>query len=258
MHRHAFAFVFLLASLSTAAQSTASLAASVPAVRDPAAITLFQNVAISFGGSTALLAVKDVVLDLQVTDLLSNPPVNTMVRYTSLGRVAYKTETVVNNSVQAAGSDGVVFWRDGPAGIESYSVQSATPVGTTLLPFNLILRELLELNSDIRDLGTDISGAQHIHIVRPGMDPDLGRTEYDIYVDLSTLLITKVVFYRRAPANLKLTVPVEHRFSDYKVIGHALIPFSITESVNGQDTTQFLVTTVTFNVGAQPSDFSPR
>jgi hypothetical protein len=247
-------------ALSSAQSLTAngSVATPAPTGRDPAAIALLQRAAISVGGSTTLLAIKDVALDLQVTDLLSNPPVTTQVRYTSFGRAAYKTEVVANNSVQAAGSDGAVFWRDGPDGIETYSVHSAAPIGTTLLPFQLILRELFELNSDIQDLGVDASGAEHLHVVRPDVDPDLGRTEYEIYIDTSSLLVSKVVFYRRAPANLQLKVAVEQRYSDYRTASNVLIPFSVTESINEHDTTKFVLSGASFNVGAQPSDFSPR
>src|SRR4051812_14238300 len=95
--------IIAVPTLSYAQSVTTSVSPSAPAptIRDAGLIAMLKKVALSLGGPSALLAIKDVSLDLQVTGLLTNPPVNTGVHYPPLGRTAYKTETIGNSTLQA-------------------------------------------------------------------------------------------------------------------------------------------------------------
>ena len=82
--------------------------------------------------------------------------------------------------------------------------------------------------------------------------------DIDVYIDATTLLVTKLVYPIRPAVNLKLSEPVEVTYSDYRAASGLAIPFHVTYAVRGRVFREYRVTEFSVNRGAQDSDFEVR
>jgi hypothetical protein len=72
-------------------------------------------------------------------------------------------------------------------------------------------------------------------------------TAMDVYLDSSTFLPAAVRFNSHPDHNDLIDIPIEARFSDYRQVGGALVPFHIQKYLNNVLALDFQVSTATFN-----------
>jgi hypothetical protein len=100
----------------------------------------------------------------------------------------------------------------------------------------------------------------HIQVTRPSSRSQLVThlTTVDFYLDSSSLLPVKAKFNTHPDANAAIDILLEIRFSDYRPVSGAQIPFHIQKFINGGIGLDFVVSTATINLGVQPSTFTPN
>lgn len=81
-------------------------------------------------------------------------------------------------------------------------------------------------------------------------------TEVDIFLDASTLLPAFFAFSIHPDNNANLDIPVELRFSDYRPVNGAQIPFHVQKSLNNSLLLDLEFTDATLNSGLSPSTFA--
>jgi hypothetical protein len=81
-------------------------------------------------------------------------------------------------------------------------------------------------------------------------------SQLDLYLDPATLLPAAVTFNIHPDNNALLDIPVEVRFSDYRTINGAQIPFHIEKFLNNTLLLDLQFTNATLNSGLSASDFS--
>jgi hypothetical protein len=77
----------------------------------------------------------------------------------------------------------------------------------------------------------------------------------DFYIDVISLQIFSVVDMVHADGNSLDGYEHELRFSDYRAVAGISIPFSVVETVGGQETWALQIQQINFNVGLQDADF---
>jgi hypothetical protein len=83
-------------------------------------------------------------------------------------------------------------------------------------------------------------------------------TQIDFFLDSSTLLPAAISFNTHPDNNALLDIPVEVRFSDYRSVNGAQVPFHLQKYLNNTLILDFQVQTVTVNTGLAASTFSAQ
>jgi len=81
-------------------------------------------------------------------------------------------------------------------------------------------------------------------------------TQIDLYLDFSTLLPAAITFAIHPDNNALLDIPVEVRFSDYRAVNVAQVPFRVQQFVNNSLFLDFQAQSATINTGLAASTFS--
>jgi hypothetical protein len=81
-------------------------------------------------------------------------------------------------------------------------------------------------------------------------------TQVDFFLDSNTLLPAAITFNIHPDNNAALDIPVEIRFSEYRTVSSAQVPFHVQKFLNNNLFLDFEVQSVTLNSGLAASDFS--
>ena len=81
-------------------------------------------------------------------------------------------------------------------------------------------------------------------------------TQVDFFLDSSTLLPAAITFNIHPDKNAALDIPVEIRFSEYRTVNGAEVPFHVQKFVNNSLFLDFEAQSATLNSGLAASDFS--
>jgi hypothetical protein len=90
----------------------------------------------------------------------------------------------------------------------------------------------------------------------PGAPSSAHLTQVDLFLDSTTLLPAAIDFKIHPDNNVLVDIPIEVRFSDYRAVNGAQVPFHIQKYLNNSLTIDFQPTSVTFNSGLTASSFS--
>jgi hypothetical protein len=104
---------------------------------------------------------------------------------------------------------------------------------------------------------------EHISILQTSPNQDSSAastlqhlTQVDFFLDSSTLLPAALAFNTHPDNNGLLDIPIEVRFSDYRPVNGAQIPFHIQKFLNNSLILDFQAKTVTPNTGLSTSTFN--
>jgi hypothetical protein len=81
-------------------------------------------------------------------------------------------------------------------------------------------------------------------------------TQVDFFLDSTTLLPSAIAFNIHPDNNALLDIPVEIRFSDYRAVSGAQIPFHVQKFLNNSLTLDFRAESVAFNTGLTAAQFT--
>jgi hypothetical protein len=80
-------------------------------------------------------------------------------------------------------------------------------------------------------------------------------SEFHVFVDVQTFLVTKTQSYVFSPEAIENRSPAEMYYSDYRSINGLLVPFQISRYISGEKYCDITFNTVTTNVGLTDADF---
>lgn len=246
-----------------AKQSSAPLV--TPPQRDPQAVAVLQQAIATMGGSPAIGAVQDL---------------------TGSGTITYYwAGSEVNGPVTLRGKNGEEFRLDAdlPQGTRSWivsdgqgSLQEATGQKTSI-PFSnswnlanlsapnmALLAALNDSSFSIVMAGQPVVGGKQLYDVR--LQKSFGSTDdpsgslskwsqRDYLIDPATLMVVAAQDTQYSNDSPRHTFRHQIAFSDYRPANGALFPFSITETIEGQQTWTIQLSSITLNSGLTDSTF---
>jgi hypothetical protein len=265
--------IFLLMGLSVWTQQPASsqqATAPPPAPQDPQAVSVLNQALAVAGGTSAIRAIQD---------------------YTGSGNITYPSEQNAQGTVTVLGLNGTEFRMDAnlPAGTRSWGVadgvitsknelgaiwsmapkgpipsSDAFPFQTPLFPGSIAFpfRQLATVVGNPRYSlsykGVFEVDGHSVHDIQfqRGFSADIpsggfetaGGTR-DIFIDTTNFQVVKV------SDTLPKGVPQEIHYSDYRPVGVTLMPFSITDEIQGQQAWIIQLNQISLNAGLQPTSF---
>jgi hypothetical protein len=250
---------------ATSSPSASSTQAAATPQRDPQALGILAQSLNAAGGAPALTAIED---------------------FTATGNITYYwAGQAVPGGVTIRGRGTVEFRLDASlsAGNRSWAV---SPVGASIKDTDGTLSPIPSVNT--RNLGalsfpqlklaaisnssaftvqygglTDVGGRQThvIHIqqfyTKPD-DPDgflSHLTATDVLIDAQSYQVVIIRDAIHPPNHTSVDLTHEIDFSDYRLSNACLVPFSITEKVDGQQTWTVQLSAISFNAGLTDADF---
>jgi hypothetical protein len=133
-------------------------------------------------------------------------------------------------------------------------------------PTFLVLRGLSSSGRVVTYVGhetRDGEAVEHLTISQPSTipapagAPDLTHlTQIDLYLDSSTLLPAAMTFNTHPDDNALLDIPIEVRFSDYRSVSGAQVPFHVQRYVNNTLTLDLQFESAVLNSGLPSTTFS--
>lgn len=164
------------------------------------------------------------------------------------------------SSVFTVNQDGAASQTDSDP-VQQIPLISVWGGGITNIPVLSILSQWSSPGIKLSYLGLEEIGTEsvhHIQIQRP-LDPSQGLGAYDapcdIYIDASTLLVSRLIFPLRPPSNLRTIVRQTADYSNYQISNGVAVPFTVQYSVNGQVLVKQQVTSFAVNLGTPDSVF---
>jgi hypothetical protein len=262
-----FLFVCLLAVPGWSQQATSSQQPQPSAPQDPQAVTVLNQALAAAGGTAAIRAIQD---------------------YTATGTVSYPSQQDAQGPVTILGLNGTEFRMDAnlPTGTRSWAVaegvittkneqgvvwsmapkgpvpsSDAFPFQTPLFPASIAfpIRQIAALvgnpSYSLSYKGTsqvDGHTVNDIQIQR-GSSTAVSSGAFtrirDIYVDTTTFQVVAV------SDTLPKNVAQELHYASYQMATGVLMPFSISESVAGQQSWVVQLNQFSFNTGLQEASF---
>jgi len=130
-------------------------------------------------------------------------------------------------------------------------------------PALLIYRATSSQSSVLIDVGSEVRDGQPVeHLTMsqqfPGTTTSISAlmqhlSETELYVDPSSLLPVAIAFKIHPDKNVLRDIPAEIRFSDYRIVSGAQVPFHVQRYVSGVLTLDLQFQTVALNTGLAPS-----
>jgi len=108
----------------------------------------------------------------------------------------------------------------------------------------------------------DSQDVQHISLSRQPADPSADSllishlTQVELYLDSSTLLPVAMTFNIHPDDNAFLDIPIEVRFSDYRSVNGAQVPFHVQKFLNNGLVLDLQFQNAAINSGLSPTEFA--
>jgi hypothetical protein len=250
--------MLLSASIALEAQGTPQ--------RDTQALNFLTQVLTAAGGSTAISAITDFTATGSVTYSWTNTSVQGNATIKSRGLTQFRLDSqvpdgtwsmVINNGV------GVLNLPDGTGSTIAY--HNTLNAGSLTLPITLVSAAVQDTSFTVIDDGVVPLGNGQAHQITiqqnlPSTTDPAGQfskdAKRDYFFDPSSFQLLQVQDTVH-PSNDAVNGGVQRiiGLSDYRSSNGILVPFSISQSVDGQTTWSIGLTSITFNTGLTDSDF---
>lgn len=231
--------------------------------REPQAVALLARSHAAMGGAN-LPAIRDTEFEADIVSSRPGSVSSIAVTVKTLGTNSLRIESnssagpsvfVVNNQRASA--------RAGSGEIQFLSRASVANGGITQIPVLSVLSRWNEAGASLEYVGLEKLDGTEAHHVRltPPLAADFPKelqSPCEVYIDVQSLLVLKLVYLVRPPKNLKVSVPVEVVYSDYRAASGLVIPFQMKYTMRGQQLRQYRIKSFSVNQGAQPADFELR
>ncbi len=230
-----------------------------PATKDPQAVSAVNQALNDSGGATAIMAISDFTATGNVTYYSGPEPTlqgSVTIRGKGLGQLRIDTDLPTGTRSESIDGQTTVKYEDGSS--EQLHGQSPFYPVRMILPF-LHLRPApgsAGYNLTNKDIVTiDGNPAYDIEVQRAipiAKDPNKSAAKFltiEYFIDVAT---SRVVMMQDVVLK---GLPRQIRYADYRAVNGLLVPFSITETIQGQTIRKFQLNQINFNAGLQDSDF---
>ncbi|MCU1284168.1 MAG: hypothetical protein JWO13_518 [Acidobacteriales bacterium] len=253
--------LYLLLICSAFAQAPTSSAALLPK-RDPEAVKVLQGAA-SVHGDAGIAGIRDTKALVKITSYSADgTPVAVDAVIISSGNSIRIETTGSDGGTQAFVANETSAWNEKPGAKPEFQPRkSVAPIGNTHLPS-------LVLNADIKNPNSDVSfkdaepedakGLKSIVVTRHEQDSTSGDERYEVAINGVSGLVQQLIYHRHAPSNLKISVPIQVNYSDYRQIHGVAIPFHVEQFIRGHLASSTDIKSFDVNVGVDTSIFQAR
>jgi hypothetical protein len=221
-------------------------------------MSVINQALIAAGGAAAIGAIADYTAAGIITYHVPSDTQGT-VTLRGLGSGEFRMDASLASGVRSEVDNGNAIFKDETGLTKAYPV-SMSP-GRLVLPAISLVPALTSASLSVLYKGLVQMGghpAYRIEVQRflriPIADPDGHFRDLhtvDYFVDASTFQILMVQDIVPKQATRQIS------YSNYRSAGGVLVPFSISEQIDGQPTRQIELGQITFNSGLQDSDFQP-
>jgi hypothetical protein len=260
--RFFLSFVLFLASSPclTSQQSTATVQ------RDARAMAVLQRCLTAGGGAQAFGTIQDFLASGTITYHWAGQDVVGTVTAQGKGLTEFRLDSVLprgTRSFKVVGTAGSITTEDGKT--SSLSYYSLMTAANFTFPGPRVGSALNNSSIALQYVGLvpfEAAQAYQIHVAPPS-DPSLappsGATQFgsfDLYVDSTTYQLLELSESIWAVSNNQ---PLRHeiRYSNYRSASSVVVPYGVSESVNGQETWSISFSSISFNNSPSDSLFKP-
>ena len=255
--RFVLSFVLILTS-SPHLNSQQSVATSQ---RDTQALALLQQCLTAGGGTQAFGTIQDFLASGTITYHWAGQDVVGSVTVKGKGLAEFRLDSVLSQGIRSfkvVGTAGSITTEDGKTTALPYF--SLLTAANLTFPVARVADLLNKSATTVQYVGLvpfEMAQAHQIHVVpsiNPSLNPPGGATQFgsfDLYVDPTTFQLLELSESIWPVSNNQ---PLRHeiRYSNYRSAGSVVVPYGISESVNGQETWSMSLSSISFN--NSPSD----
>lgn len=234
--------------------------------KDPQAVQILTQCVSTLGGAAAIAGVEDSTATGTITYSWAGESVQASVTLRGKGLSEFRLDAGLSDGTRTWAVNkhgvGVLIAPDGKRrALPLYNLMTA---GSLSFPAGRVLDALTNPSTAITFVGlvsSDVGQADQVHVV-PSVDATLsdalaGVGAFDLYIDPNTFQLLEVAEKVWSETNAAQTFSHEIIFANYTSVSGVLVPYAISEKIQGQQTWSVAITSVTFNSGLDDSIFSP-
>ena len=258
------AFLSLLLAFSAFPQQTATTT-QPPPQRDPQAIAVLTQALNAAGGATLTASLQDFTASGSITYFWAGSSVQGAATIRALGLANFRVDATLPEGVRSwvtTRDQGSI--RDTNGKVSPILWHNTIHLGALSLPQLKIANALNDSTLSVQYSGTDTFSSHQEAVIRVKEPTDSSTdpggifshlSAMDLLIDVSTYQVICVRDALHPPGNSMQDVRHEIAFADFRVVNGSLIPFSVTETIAGQETWSLQLDVITFNTGLTNADF---
>jgi len=232
--------------------------------RDPQAISVLTQCLNASGGRQAIQSIHDFTGTGTVTYFWANEEVQGTVTVRRLGAAFRLDASLPDGTRSWLVSEGNGAIRETDGKVKEIMLPNALNLADQTFPFPGIVAALEDATHSTSLAGQTTLNGRSVYIIRVQKTfPDLKgpadrmskwtAKEYLIDAQTFTLLEMRDTVHTNEGPDREF--PRETVYSDFRTVNGALIPFSVAEKIDGQDTWTLKLANVTFNTGLELDAF---
>ena len=256
---NAFVLIDGTHSTSTSQQQSPSAPTLPPATKDPQAVSIVNQTLSAAGGTQAVKVIASYIGTGNVTQSgAGGATVQGTVTVRGEGLNKFRMDTTFPSGERSEVIDGKTTTKDEHDVVTKLSIQPPLSPARLIMPYLQLNAALTSINLNVIYKGVvEIGGrptqdvqVQRIFPVGSRLNPTFTDSfNIDFFIDSSTFQIVMM----QDVVQKFLTRQIQ--YSDFQTVGGVLVPFSISESIRGQNIWLIQLGQISFNSGVQDSDF---
>lgn len=220
--------------------------------KNPQALSLLTQAEVACGADVAQVVSTRLTVKITSHSPEGNQSAADAVIVTSGGKV--RTEVKTPEGTRAFIVTEAAAWNQTANGkVEFYPRKAMAALGAINIPCLVIRGESIAPKSRL-----EIRETSRVVITRNADRPNEFAEPYELLLDSRSSLISGLTYNRYSPQNLKVSLPVEVRYSDYRLIKGVPIPFRMEEYIRGHLATTVEVSAVAINQAVDENSFAVR
>jgi hypothetical protein len=238
----------------------------IVASSDPQAVAVLAQALQAAGGAQALGAIQDFTATGQITYFWAGNPDQGSVTLRGRGLDQFRLDANLPEGTRSwAVSHGAGNLKETDGTESKISGHNAISLGSLTFPYLPLVAASLNSTTTVSTVGTaQVNGANVLQIrvqrhYASSYDPNgliAQLTTRDFFIDPTTSLIVKTEQMTHPQETLTVSLPEDVFFSNYRAVNGVMVPFTITDTVNGQPIWSIQLSAIQFNTGLTDADFS--
>jgi len=257
-------YIIGLLTLTVSTPFSFSQASQGTAERDTRALSVAEHCLSVAGGSTSIMAIKDFMASGKITYYWTSNPVEGEMKIRAIGTSDFRVDAKLpdgNRAWTVVSGNGAIRESDGTTRV--IPPENSHNLGALSFPILKLFAELHDPSTAFVYKGTtDVDGHEAFDIQMYKSAPskavhDAMRrlTAYELFIDKKTLQIVRLRDSIHPTGRATQDITHEVEFSQYRATNGVMVPFVVSERVNGQLMWTMLLDEIVFGVGLSDIDF---
>lgn len=238
----------------------------VVATSDAQAVAALSQALSAAGGPQALGVIQDFTATGQITYSWPGSSNQGTVTLRGRGLDQFRLDAVLPEGTRSwAVSHGMGNLKAADGTETKIPGHNAIALGSLTFPYLPLMAASLDSTTTVSTVGpTSVNGANALQIrvqrhYTSSSDPNgtlAQLTTRDFFIDPNTFLILKCELMTHPVQTFTVSLPEDISFSNYQRVSGVEVPFTITESINGQQIWTIQLSSIQFNTGLSDADFT--